>query len=704
MSKIYDFFTETIFLLIAVTIFSSCTKDENGKDIKEKEEITDIKDNEYALVKWNNDNNAYLLCKDGYLACNTQDMKQADAKVNDVFFHFTFDNQKRLTDIVSDLMTMHVVYDNTSSEIIVYATSYGRAFTMNSYDEGYNNARSNTSETAKNWFVGQLKAPIVQRAINKTLDIEQNINDNSNTYFEKHRNRQTLKDVMGLADNMNEFMYYKNQSAMDIVNTLEEKYPDLGKTEYLFAAIIESDFLTPATSSVMSLIMSWIKDIQNKNKAMNDDRYVKLNRPIILFGLEAWLSETEQTNCSFNIGGQLKAIGGVNEESFEYGVCVCEDSLSVKNSECHTIGSFTIGEDYTELKPTIPSTFNVYNLKPQTTYFYSAYCKSKNDNSIIWEDNWKSFTTNGELQCNNDAALNVISANYDGITAFKCQATATKPQLNNIESWGIYVYYDYDGLYFDNIYIYEELGTKEYLPGHYQYIESPNPFLEENINRNVYLANIDRNKFYSIDYDKHIAKTSVEIGIWAKLKGQQGRLLSKRKTQELVYNQNVSVSFESYKQIGDTYYATTSIENEDGTWRTVTMEGMIWYEYSVSIHVSGALFIDNAQYQSAMNQYQYGNKYTNGLIYSGVGQYTSILNDGYITPLIRQVTCPSGTYTIEGKKYTAETYMENWEWMIFTSNGKSLHSDNAMHYLHDRKPGLEFTKNYKTQRDIFDKK
>lgn len=86
MSKIYDFFTETIFLLIAVTIFSSCTKDENGKDIKEKEEITDIKDNEYALVKWNNDNNAYLLCKDGYLACNTQDMKQADAKVNDVFF------------------------------------------------------------------------------------------------------------------------------------------------------------------------------------------------------------------------------------------------------------------------------------------------------------------------------------------------------------------------------------------------------------------------------------------------------------------------------------------------------------------------------------------------------------------------------------------------------------------------------------------
>ncbi len=71
----------------------ACSKDESGN--KTPDEPTEIEDNEYVLVKWRNDDNAYIMGKSGYLACNTKDLTQADAKVNDVFFHFAFDTQKR---------------------------------------------------------------------------------------------------------------------------------------------------------------------------------------------------------------------------------------------------------------------------------------------------------------------------------------------------------------------------------------------------------------------------------------------------------------------------------------------------------------------------------------------------------------------------------------------------------------------------------
>ncbi len=688
-------------VIVFSTILAACSKDENGSGTTDKP--TEIQDNEYALVKWKNDSNAYLMCKEGYLACNTQDMTKADAKVNDVYFHFVFDSQKRLTDIKSDLMTMHIIYSETSSAVKLYATSYGRAFVMEDYEaDKEKETKSHTSETLKNWFVGQIKAPIVQRAINKVLDIEMNTKDNSNVFFEKHIKRQTMKDVIKLADYMNEYMDYRDQSALEIVNNIEEKYPDMGKTEYLFGAVVESDLVPSLASSAMSLVMSYIKDIQDKNKAMLDDRYAQLHRPIILFGLETGLANAEQTSCSINTYGEIMAIGGAEEESFEYGVCVSEDSLSAKSNDYHAIGSFVIGGDYAEITPTIPSKINVSNLKTQTTYFYRAYCKSKNDNSVIWEDNWKQFTTNGELNCNNDAALSVTKSYYcPSIAAFKCQATATKPQIDNLESWGIYVYYDTDEdyLYFDNPYFLEEGNTKDCVLGHYQYVEAQN---ENNINCNIWLADISRKNFYSIDYDKHQAKTSVEVGIWAKAKGQTGRLLSKRKTQELVYDQPVSVSFESYEQSGDTYNATTSVENEDGTWKTVTITGMVWYPYSVKAKVSGAFFIDDVRY--ATNQYIYNSKYPSGhLVYSDTGENHYYLPDGETFPLIRQLTCPSGTYTVEGKKYSITETLENWEWYIFYSNGKSLYSNNAIHYFHDKKPGLELTTNYKTQREYFNK-
>ncbi len=689
-------------VIVFTTILAACSTDENGSG--KSTEPTEIEDNEYALVKWRNDDNAYMMGKNGYLACNTKDLTQADAKVNDVFFHFVFDSQKRLTDIKSDLMTMHIVYNDTSSAVKLYATCYGQAFVMEDYG-AEKETKSHTAETLKNWFIGQIKAPIVERAINKTLNIEMNTKENSNEFFEKHLKRQTMKDIIKLADYMNEFMDYRDQSAVEIVNNIEDKYPDMGKTEYLFGAVVKFDSDHPLETSLMSLIMSNIKDIQDKNKAMLDDRYAQLHRPIILFGLETGIANAEQTSCSIDTYGELMAIGGAEEESFEYGVCVSKDSLSAKNNDCHAIGSFVIGGDYAETTPTIPSKINVDNLKTQTTYFYRAYCKSKNDNSFIWEDSWKQFTTNGELKCNNDAALSVTKSYYcPSIAAFKCQATATKPQIDNLESWGIYVYYDTDDayLYFDNPYILEEGNAKEAISGHYQYVEAPNSTLDNNINCNIWLANIHREKFYSIDYDKHQAKTSVEVGIWAKTKGQTGRLLSKRKTQELVYDQQVSVSFESYKQSGDTYSATTSVENEDGTWKTVILTGMTWYPYSVNVKVSGAFFIDDVRH--ATNQYIYNSNYPSGLlVYSDTDEYYYYLQDGENSLTIHQLTCPSGTYTAEGKKYSVKETSENWEWYIFYSNGKSLYSDNAIHYFHDKKAGLELTSNYKTQRDTFDK-
>jgi hypothetical protein len=681
----------SIALLFATLLFFACTSDDTGNENKQPGESIEL-DSVFTVVKWRNDSNTYVIQGKNYIVCNTQDLSKVDAQFNDVLFHFVFDEQKRLTDVRSDLMTMHVDYNDESSTTTVYGNAYQHAFVLeentdstDEEDEKSARTRSNTSDFVKDWFIGQVKTPIVQRAIHKMVGVERNINDAPSDFFRDHAMRQTLNGLVGLADAMHDFQKYEDMSALEIVNEFEQKYPDMGGAEYLFAPLLESHTIKINNSHVdeyMRSVLAYVKDVQNRNEEREADRYAKLHCPLILFGLETELQSVDQTSCDIYLDGALKAMGGVEEQDFEFGVCVCTNPQSIKASEYHAAGSFTVGGDISEIQPTVGYSIKATDLKPQTTYYYRAYCRSRSDNSYICEDPWKEFATDGELKAKNDAALSTVSSYYfpDDMFSFEFRVTASRPQIDNLESWGVFFCHSEDG------------------KSHYEFCTADD-VTSGSMNQLLW-DKIYRPSYYRPDVNKYEVVVPVDVGIWAKVAGQPYRLRTKTlNAQKLVYDQAPSITFKTYEQSGDTYNATTSVEDDNGNWHTATCVGLIWYPYEVTVNVTGAFFMEDVDY--AINQYEYTKKYPGGrLIYSDSRDY--YLYDGENSLTINQLTCPSGFYSVEGKKYSATVASENWEWFRIKVGGEWIYSTNALHYWHEKKPGLEVISDYKAQRDIYD--
>lgn len=675
-----------IFLCYSCDTSDPIEGDNNNTDSPvEKEE-----DNLCTLIKWKGYDVEYFITSSGYIAYSEHDNNtSADALINDESFHFEFDENNNLVKLKSRLLNIYIDYYGDDGKgvpcIRLFGDCYGIAFSEFEYleDEKQDNKSRGPIENATNWLSSNFKTAIVTRAVNRIGKLETSAKDSNNEFVRKHLLQGTVKKLIGMTGQIDEAMKNKDKSAIEIVNEIEKEYPDMGGVQYLFAATIEYGKLNPIYSMSAKQILRWIKKIQDNNKKLQSDREDNLNKPMVLFGISSWCYPEAET-CSFGFDGIFKVIGGHDSTEFEYGLFLKEENSS--EYVYYPFGSFTTSSEF-EISPTIPSSKTVTNLKKGTTYLYGTYCRTANNDSAIYEDA-KSFTTSDEFNYSGNINLNITNAtaaklpgNRNVNVTFACSISAEYPtNITGIEEWGIYTSEDNIGI---------------------QYYSLNNNNTAEAANIDVYRS---REQFDYINYKEHTATSSVSIGVWIRLKNEKCTRLGKIQTKQLIYNQPVSISFINSNTFGDTYPAVTTYEDEDGNLRTATMFGTYWYNYTVSIKASGCLFIDQLSY--ICNQYEYGTtgNYANGLIYSDIlwNDNNLGLHDGNDNSFnIRQLTCPSGSATVDGKVEKINGYSENWEWYMYESDGDINYSTNSIHYFNWKDSGMKFTSDYKKEIDVY---
>lgn len=674
MSNKYLLLISLFFLFSSISCINEDENDNNSNIIEpvspEQSDSTG-----YAIVKWENTEETYFLGNNGYLFYipRTESRpSQVDAMVNDECFHFYFDSEDRLVDLKSSIISLHIDYATSNDENecdVLYGVCYGNAFKIQesqvSASAKANQTRTGIRETATNWLLNNVKTPIVQRGINKSLNIEFNSKDNPSDAFRKNALRGTVAELIDMADKMNVYSDYKDMKAIEIVNQVENQYPDMGGVQYLFAGVSEFSTVNLVGKLGIDLIMKWIKKIQDGNRALIEDRTVSIEKPLVLFGIDTWCYP-EVYSCEIGIGGSLEFIGGLESAEFEYGICVSEENTSISPSDFYKIGGFLLGEK-NRMSVHLPSSYIVKGLKKQTRYLCRAYCHSLSDNSYIFEDGHY-FTTQGLIEQNN-AYMEVSTSKFiQGVNDvyFYGYPKFSKPEIANVEEWGIYI---------------NEKRDKGTFRNYYK-------------NNEQCFAIIARNLMYDINVETHTAKANVEIGVWAKIKDEESYRVSLPKTQEMIYDHPISITFVSSSKNGETYNATGSYYDENGVLRNGVAYGLSWQDWKVNIKVSGALFIDKLQY--VINQYEFLNgspneSYPDGLIYcKGTDAVTE---DGETSITVRQLACPTGSYSIGGKTYTNSHYVENWEWYQYKCSNHMFHS-NAIHFYHDKQFGIEFVDNF----------
>ena len=322
----------------------------------------------------------------------------------------------------------------------------------------------------------------------------------------------------------------------------------------------------------------------------------------------------------------------------------------------------------------------VEGLKPGTEYVCRFYLQSYRDNSYMFEQKGTRFYTDAPLDCENDAELQVLSAQYYshlGFTDFRCKATATKPSIEHISRWGVSVG--------DEFYPVSTLDD------------------DDDDDDATFVIPVRRDAYQEINAEKHQARTQMPIRIWVQLEGEDFRRVSTARDVTLLYDQPVSVTFLSDYERSVGKNSTDYIKGDGDSWKYVELVGMPWVYYRVKFQVSGALFMDRMD--MVVNEYEYGDAphYVNGLVFSGIASenmQVEGINDGENTREISNVECPSGSYSIEGNSHEAKEYKDNWRWLMFRSGGQSYASDNALHYVTFIKPNFRivdsYDKEYKT--------
>ena len=437
--------------------------------------------------------------------------------------------------------------------------------------------------------------------------------------------------------------------------------------------------LTADEKQLQALIGAWKETVNGGSSALVASRSEWARRPIVFMGVNTEVIPGTNS-CTVNFFGELLTTGIGEVSNFVYGVCVTEVGSPVTAESLHRIGKFKANARGEVESITIPERFVVEGLKPGTEYVCRFYLQSYRDYSYMFEQKGTRFSTDAPLDCENDAGLQVLSAQYYsylGFAYFRCKATATKPSAEHISRWGVSVG---DGFY-------------------------PVSTLDDDDDDDdaIFVIPVRRDAFQEINVEKHQARTQVPVRIWAQLEGEDFKRVSTARNVTLLYDQPVSVTCLSDYERSVGKNSTDMIKDDDGNWKQVELVGMPWVYYRVKFQVSGALFMDRMD--MVANEYEYGDAphYVNGLVYSGIASenmQVEGINDGENTREIGNVECPSGFYSIEGNIREAKEYKDNWRWLMFRSGGRSYASDNALHYVTFITPNFRivdsYDKEYKT--------
>lgn len=646
----------------------------------------DLPDNLYAMVKWEGSTTTCFMNKDAYMLYQPGLEPRLDCQMDSNYFHLLFDEEGHLKYIRGPLLQMHTVTGAAGGKETatkLYVTAYGKSFVLTDDDgeEGAKAVRRKENALDNTTLLQGLSLTELQlEGLSEALEIEDELKGSTGSLGTPDAKNRDIRRFLNMTRMLNRYMQMSDKSSSQLAQTIQSACPDKGEVSCAVGGVLGSSAaLTADEKQLQALIGAWKETVNGGSSALVASRSEWARRPIVFMGVNTEVIPGTNS-CTVNFFGELLTTGIGEVSNFVYGVCVTEVGSPVTAESLHRIGKFKANARGEVKSITIPERFVVEGLKPGTEYVCRFYLQSYRDYSYMFEQKGTRFSTDAPLDCENDAGLQVLSAQYYsylGFAYFRCKATDTKPSAEHISRWGVSVG---DGFY-------------------------PVSTLDDDDDDDdaIFVIPVRRDAFQEINVEKHQARTQVPVRIWAQLEGEDFKRVSTARNVTLLYDQPVSVTFLSDYERSVGKNSTDMIKDDDGNWKQVELVGMPWVYYRVKFQVSGALFMDRMD--MVANEYEYGDAphYVNGLVYSGIASenmQVEGINDGENTREIGNVECPSGFYSIEGNIREAKEYKDNWRWLMFRCGGRSYASDNALHYVTFIKPNFRivdsYDKEYKT--------
>lgn len=647
----------------------------------------DLPDNLYAMVKWEGSSTTCFMNKDAYMLYQPGLEPRLDCQMDSNYFHLLFDEEGHLKYIRGPLLQMHTVTGAAGGKETatkLYVTAYGKSFVLTD-DDGEEGAKAvHRKENALDnttLLQGLSLTELQLEGLSEALEIEAELKGSTGSLGTPDAKNRDIRRFLNMTRMLNRYMQMSDKSSSQLAQTIQSACPDKGEVSCAVGGVLgSSSALTADEKQLQALIGAWKETVNGGSSALVASRSEWARRPIVFMGVNTEVLPGTNS-CTVNFFGELLTTGIGEVSNFVYGVCVTEVGSPVTAESLHRMGKFKANARGEVKSVTIPERFVVEGLKPGTEYVCRFYLQSYRDHSYMFEQKGTRFYTDAPLDCENDAELQVLSAqyySYGGFTDFRCKATATKPSIEHISRWGVSVG---DGFY-------------------------PVSTLDDDDDDDdaTFVIPVHRDAYQEINAEKHQARTQMPIRIWVQLEGEDFRRVSTARDVTLLYDQPVSVTFLSDYERSVGKNSTDYIKGDGDSWKYVELVGMPWVYYRVKFQVSGALFMDRMD--MVANEYEYGDAphYVNGLVYSGIAienMQVEGIHDGENIHEVGNVECPSGSYSIEGRSYEAKAYKENWLWLMFRSAGQSYASDNALHYLTFIKPNFCITDSYDKEYKTF---
>ena len=230
----------------------------------------------YICTKEKDDPAVYVINPKGYLRITGDsdgNLTELDALIDSTAIISTFDEYRRITSIRSDSMDLYFSYGD---ENVIFGYCYGQ-LVYETIEAQQTHAvlpmlvprkkgESTAMFTGKNLVMkaaNALKNYLVELGLNKALDIERDINEKTNGRTGKSGFRETVSNLMGMVENIQDIQQYNDMRAIEIVNNIEDKMPEMKGLEYIL--YFGKDLDPTAICAKTYDIARWVRQIINKN-------------------------------------------------------------------------------------------------------------------------------------------------------------------------------------------------------------------------------------------------------------------------------------------------------------------------------------------------------------------------------------------------------------------------------------------------------
>ena len=402
----------------------------------------------FICTKEKNAPAVYVINPKGYLRIMGDadgNLTELDALIDSTAIISTFDEYQRITSIRSDSMDLYFSYGD---ENVIFGYCYGQlvyeTIEAQQTHEGSPMFVPRKKGESTAMFIGKdlvmkaanaLKSYYVELGLNKALGIERDINNKIDDRIRESGLRETVSNLIGMADNIQNVQKYGDMRALEMVNDIEKKMPDMKGLEYIL--YYGKDLDPTGLCSKMYDIAKWVKHIINKNDKIIKQKEIEANRPTIVYDIKTGTSSNITNNSAdCKIDGIIKAIANKGEFNFDYGICystLSNPTISVNKHSNSTSGLVS------SISIKLPVSMHLDNLKTNTKYYYRAYLKDNISGVCFYADETKSFTTkNTETSCPDSNHPHMIDLGLPSGTKWACcNVGAHSPeQYGEYYTWG----------------------------------------------------------------------------------------------------------------------------------------------------------------------------------------------------------------------------------------------------------------------------